>query len=109
MEGAGGQAGSGSHYPPCQLWMEPTGLWHILQSNNGSDAHSYTFPSALLPPPPSNKCSFFHAASLAIYQADTWSLSPKEPPPTASQEVGAPLSIGIIKELFTPAGNKPYL
>lgn len=64
------------------------------------------------------RCAFsLHQTNAALSMLPVWPFTRqtpgapllKHPPPTAAQEVGAPLCIGIIKELFTPAGNKPYL
>lgn len=76
-----GQAGGGSHYPPCQLWMEPTEDYGTFckATMGATRIRTHFHPFGFFPP--SNKRSFVHAAGLATYQADTWSPSPKEPPP----------------------------
>lgn len=79
--GGWGQAGGGSHYPPCQLWMEPTEDYGTFCKATMGATRIRTHFHPLRFFPPSNKRSFVHAAGLAIYQADTWSPSPKEPPP----------------------------
>lgn len=79
--GGWGQAGGGSHYPPCQLWMEPTEDYGTFCKATMGATRIRTHFHPLCFFPPSNKRSFVHAAGLAIYQADTWSPSPKELPP----------------------------
>lgn len=98
-----GQAGGGSHYPPCQLWME-------LAEDYGTFCKATM--GALRIRTHFHPLCFF--PSIKQMQLCPCCLSGHLPgrhlePPTV-KEVPAPLAVGIIKgELFTPAGNKTYL
>lgn len=72
-----GQAGGGSYYPPCQLWLEPAEDYGTFckATMEAAPIRTHFHPRLLFPP--SNKHSFVLAGCLAAHQAekqaDTWS------------------------------------